>query len=178
MFNLVPDEVQPACPCTERCALQEWDSGGRSTSTPAPLQRWQALSPWKHWQSFGRSDCPNNLEQRQSHHAASVQWFLDAIVNQWVIVSDFGDSYRIYRACELVFNDNFWHLTFYRSRQWRLSWGLFWGWGWWWWRWSPCGRRSSGRWSALGSGSIVGKFSEKKGKNLFRDIKKAWFNFI
>ena len=36
--------------------------------------------------------------------------FLDAIplslvsesVSEWVVVSDFGDSYRIYRACELV----------------------------------------------------------------------------
>ena len=24
------------------------------------------------------------------------------VIGQWVIVSDFGDSYRIYRACELV----------------------------------------------------------------------------
>ena len=45
-------------------------------------------------------------------------------VGQWLIVSDFGDSYRIYRACELVFNVIFnVHLfSFFERRVARSSW--------------------------------------------------------
>ena len=45
-------------------------------------------------------------------------------VGQWLIVSDFGDSYRIYRACELVFNVIFnVHLFyFFERRVARSSW--------------------------------------------------------
>ena len=45
---------------------------------------------------------PSFLDAIASHITYPSQW-VGQSVSQWVMFSDFGDSYRIYRACELFF---------------------------------------------------------------------------
>ena len=44
---------------------------------------------------------PSFLDAIASHSTYPSQW-VGQSVSQWVMFSDFGDSYRIYRACELA----------------------------------------------------------------------------
>ena len=46
-----------------------------------------------------------NLAQFLDAIASSSDWVSES-VSQWVMFSDFGDCYRIYRACELVLLQN------------------------------------------------------------------------
>ena len=72
-----------------------------------------------------------------------------------------------------------WHLTFYWSPIWRRPWGQSWWWGWWWCRSAPCGRSSTGRWSSVGAGSIVGKLAEKKGAEINSGVENSLItNFL
>ena len=39
------------------------------------------------------------------------RWDSNSGINEWLIVSDFVDSYRIYRACELVLSVDYTHVS-------------------------------------------------------------------
>ena len=71
LFSLHIMYIKPACPYRYRCAMWRSGFGQRSTSSRARVQRLQALSRWRHRQSFGGWICQNNLWNINTYESQS-----------------------------------------------------------------------------------------------------------